>query len=525
MCLSSIFRTVFITVLSISLLYTCTLPERDYDTIYLSLQNDPRGLDPAFSTDYGTGQICALIFDNLVQFDSVASIQPGVAKSWSVSDDGLVYQFRLHDNFRFTTGALLTASDVKRSFERVIDPEINSPQSWIFDPVEGTQEFISGINDHVTGIEAVSSTELQITLTRPFAPFLSFLAMPAAAIVPENVLGQNEYNMRESPVGSGPWILTDWSRDHVIVLKANRDYFYGPPEEKHLQIKILPEVFSNIAEFETGRLDVIELPQSEFSRWINSRDSEIHIFRKPELNFYYIGMNCSRPPFDDRRVRRAMNYAVDMKSVITNMLNSAAKLSHGPIPPGLAAYDSTRDAYGYDPERAKELLKSAGYDKGFVVDLWQSQTSEYSELGEAFQAYFEDIGVRVNIKRTDFNLLQDAIRQGQPDMYYLNWWADYPDAENFLYPLFYSGQARNRNRYSNTRVDSLIIANQTSTSKKERIKLAQLAEKEIYRDAPYVFLFHEITYEIAQSWVDGYQPAVMFNGQRYRKVKIENGYK
>jgi len=305
-------------------------------------------------------------------------------------------------------------------------------------------------------------------------------------------------------------------------LKANPNYFYGPPEEQFIQIKILPEIFSNIAEFETGRLDIMEVPQSEFSRWIKSKDSDVQVFRKPELNLYYIGLNCSRPPFDDHRVRQAMNYAVDMQSVIKNMLNNAAVMSHGPIPPGITAYDSSRDAYGYHPEKAKELLQKAGYKKGFEVELWQSQTSEYSELAEAFQAYFEDIGVRVNITRTDFNLLQDAIRQGQPDMYYLNWWADYPDAENFLYPLFHSSQAKQRNRYSNPRVDSLIIANQTSTNKNVRIQLAQMAEKEIYRDAPYVFLFHEITYEIAQPWVDNYQPAVMFNGQRYWNVNIEN---
>jgi peptide/nickel transport system substrate-binding protein/oligopeptide transport system substrate-binding protein len=305
-------------------------------------------------------------------------------------------------------------------------------------------------------------------------------------------------------------------------LESNPNHFYGPPEEQKIQIKILPEIFSNIAEFETGRLDIMEVPQSEFSRWIDGADSRRDIFRKPELNLYYIGMNCSRPPFDDHRVRQAMNYAVDMKSVIKNLLNNAAIMSNGPIPPGIAAYDSSRDAYGYNPDKARELLQKAGYEEGFEVEFWQSQTSEYSELAEAFQAYFEDIEVRVNITRTDFNLLQDAIRQGEPEMYYLNWWADYPDAENFLYPLFHSSQAARRNRYSNPRVDSLIIANQTAIDKRRRIELARMAETEIHFDAPYVFLFHEITYEIAQPWVENYQPVVMFNGQRYRYVTIEN---
>ncbi len=509
-------------ILSFILLCSCSLPERSQDVIYLSLRNDPRGLDPAFSADYGTGQICALLFDNLVQFDLDASIKPGIASSWEVSDDGLSYSFQLHENFRFSNGEVITAAHIKSSYERVANPQVNSPQSWIFSPIEGYDEFTSGQNTHITGIVILSQYELLIQLSKPFAPFLNFLAMPAAAIVPENVHRNfQQDNFRENPVGSGPWQLEEWSHDHLLRFRANTNYFYGTPLEQSLQFKILPETFSNIAEFETGRLDVMEVPQAEFSRWIES-DTQVKVFRKPELNFYYLGLNCSRPPFDDKRIRQAMNYAIDMKAVVENLLNNAAVISHGPIPPGIAAYDSSRDAYGYDPELAKKLLREAGYEGGFEVELWQSQTSEYSELGEAFQAFYQDIGIKIHINRTDFNLLLDAVRQGEPDMYYLNWWADYPDAENFLYPLFHSNQAARRNRYKNAVVDSLILVNQTAIHDSTRIQIARKAEQIIYDDAPYVFLFHEITHMVVHPWVENFEPGVMFNAQRYTDVEITN---
>jgi len=511
---------VFLVVL-FSGLTGCGHSERDYNTIYLVLDNDPKGLDPALSTDFGTGQICALLFDNLVRFGDDTQLKPGIAKSWSISDDGLQYHFELNQGYNFTNGEEITAEVVKASMERVLNPKTHSLRTWLFTPIKGAQEYMDGQASEVTGIQVDGPYKLTITLEQTYAPFLGFLAMPAAAIVPADVAQQRGSEFGENPVGSGPWILEDWVHDSVVKLRANPNYFYGKPQLERMELKILPETFSVIAEFETGKLDRMDIPESEFKRWTQSEKWQPYIHKVHELNLFYIGLNCSRPPFNNKKVRQAMNYAVDIPTIIKTTLHGAGVRSHGPIPPGLQSYDSTQTPYPYDPEKAKQLLAEAGYPDGFDVELWQAQSSTLNEITESFQAYYSRIGINVKLVRSDFNLFKAAIRQGEPDMYYLNWWADYPDAENFLYPLFYSTQAARRNRYSNPEVDRLIDENQHETDPQKRIQIAREANRMIYEDAPYVFLWHEITYELTQPWVKNYSPAIMFNAQKFTGVRLE----
>jgi len=506
---------------STALLFSCSGNDRQFDTLYLYLDNEPKGLDPALSTDFGTGQICALLFDNLVRFGKSTDLKPGIAKSWGVSEDGLTYTFRLHEGFRFSNGTEITASVVKASMERVLDPETRSLRTWLFTPIQGAKAYMDGKAVEVTGIQSDNPYQITITLEEPFAPFLGFLAMPAAAVVPPDVTEHQGGNFTENPVGSGPWIFEEWQHDSYIRLRANPDYFYGKPKIDKAVLKVLPEVFSLIAEFETGQLDLMDVPQAEFERWTESDKWQQHLHVVNEINLFYLGLNCAKPPLDDARVRRAMSYALDANKILETTLNGAGILSHGPIPPGLASYDSTRERYGYDPEKAKALLSDAGYPDGFTIELWQSQNSTLNQITEAFQAYYSQVGIEINIVRTDFNLLMDAIRQGEPDMYYMNWWADYPDAENFLYPLFHSSQAARRNRYSNSTVDSLIEKNRVTVDPEERIRFARQAEKLIYEDAPYVFLWHEITYELTQPWLENYTPATMFNAQKFTEVELQ----
>ncbi len=506
----------------VSGLISCSHNKRDYNTIYLVLDNDPKGLDPALSTDFGTGQICALLFDNLVRFGHDTRLKPGIAKSWSISDDGLQYHFALHHGYKFTNGEEITAKVVKESMERVLNPETHSLRTWLFTPIQGSQAYMDGQADEVTGIHVDSTYALTITLSKTYAPFLGFLAMPAAAIVPPDVAQKLGSTFAEHPIGSGPWILDDWVHDSVVKLHANPNYFYGKPKMDFMELKVLPETFSVIAEFETGKLDRMDIPESEFNRWTKSEKWKPYIHKVHELNLFYIGLNCSRPPFNNKKVRQAMAYALDIPTIIKTTLHGAGVQSHGPIPPGLQSYDSTQTPFPYDPEKAKKLLTEAGYPNGFSVELWQAQSSTLNEITESFQAYYARIGIQVKLKRSDFNLFKDAIRQGEPDMYYLNWWADYPDAENFLYPLFYSTQAARRNRYSNPEVDELIKENQHETDPEKRIQLARKANRLIYEDAPYVFLWHEITYELTQPWVKNYSPAIMFNAQKFTDVYLQN---
>lgn len=479
----------------------------DPDTLFLSQASDIKGFDPAQSVDVRTGQTIALVYDNLVHFGNSTELVPGIAKSWKLSSDKLTYTLELHRKFHFHDGTEITAGDVKFSLERLS----NSPNAWLFSRIA-----------QITLPEGERGFSVQITLKEPFSSFIQFLAMPATAIVNKSIAKTKDNDLRNSPAGSGPWQLVEWVRDGHMLFSANPDYFYGSPKLSRLKVRIISEEMTRSAEFETGRLDIIGIPQSEFNVWITDPKWADLIFSQNELSIYYIGLNCSRPPFNDVRVRQAMNYAADREKILKFVLSGQGNISHGVIPPGLPGFDDTLHPYPYNPQKARQLLSEAGYPNGFTMELWQSQASELAQVMEAFQSYWKSIGIDVKIVKNDWNLFKTAVKEGKPDAYYLDWYADYPDGENFLFPLFHSSESMiRRNRYSSPTVDSLIERIQSMSNSPERTNLISTVDKIIYQDAPWVFLWHSTSYIVSQPWIQGYSTTLMFNAQKYINVTKE----
>lgn len=194
--------------------------QQDPDTLVLANSADIRGFDPALATDFRTGQTMSLVYDNLVRFNTGTELVPAIAKRWSIDETGTVYTFHLISNARFHAGDPVTAQDVVYSFERVLDPETGSPQSWLFDRIDGVREFMDGNRDHVAGLIAENDTTLRIHISEPFAPFLQYLAMPSASIVNRRQVE----TIQTDPAGSGPWRLDFWERDGELSLLRNDDY-------------------------------------------------------------------------------------------------------------------------------------------------------------------------------------------------------------------------------------------------------------------------------------------------------------
>ena len=226
------------------------------------------------------------------------------------------------------------------------------------------------------------------------------------------------------------------------------------------------------------------------------------MFSIDELNIWYIAMNCSRKPFDDVRVRKAMNISLDREKILKLLLANTGIQASGPVPPLLLS-NSPPNPYPYDPVLAIELLKRAGHGNGFQTKLWVAGGSEIFHVLEAFQSYWRAIGIEVEIMRSDWNVFKTAVRAGRPDLYYLDWFADYPDGENFLFPLFHSSESMTkRTRYKNPEIDKLI-------EKTNRV---------IFNEAPWVFLWHSQTNIVTQSTITGYVPKIIFNSERYTNI-------
>lgn len=493
----------------------CSNSERNPDVLRFAMAADIRGFDPAFATDIRTGKMMALVYDNLVHFGAGTEIIPGIAHKWDLNDAGISYTFFLNTSAKFHDGSQVTSADVIASIQRVLSPDIGSPQSWLFNRIMGAEKFLDGKTSFISGLKEINDSTLTITLNEPFAPFIQYLAMPSASIVNTN----NEASLNETPAGSGPWILDNWQRDASISFSRNINYWGGPPKTAHLTFRILSESLSRMGEFEAGNLDIVDIPDIELKRWKNQKNWKGTVVGKDELNIWYIGMNCSRPPFNDRKVRLAMNLAIDREKILSLLLSESGTLAEGPVPPQLMQYPQN-EPIPFDPEKAIRLLKSSGYKNGIQTELWVAGGSEMFHVLEAFQSYWSAVGISVKIVRGDWNVFKTAVREGKPDLYYLDWFADYPDGENFLYPLFHSKESMaKRNRYSNPAVDQKIESIQRMRNGIERNKLIEETHTMIKNDAPWVFLWHGRTHTAVQPWIKGYKPKLIFNAERYLEMQ------
>ncbi len=244
---------------------------------------------------------------------------PDIARSWKLSDDQVTYTFRLRRDVRFSNGRKITAQDFKYSFERVLTPETKAPLTWVLDRIEGANDFMAGKTGSVSGIRVVNDHTLVIKLQRPFGPFLSLLAMTTAYVVPREEVERLGQDFGTHPVGSGPYVLTEWKHGQHLVLSAREDYFEGTPKLNGIFYRIIPEDLTAVLEFETGRLDVLQIPSSEYKRYTTDPVWRDLVYGRPGLNSYYLGLNCTRPPFNDIRVRQAVNMAVDRQHILNTV--------------------------------------------------------------------------------------------------------------------------------------------------------------------------------------------------------------
>lgn len=491
--------------------------EGESDLVRLALQTEPATLDPAYSVDYSSGMVSSLLHANLVRYTPEGELVPDLARRWEVSPDGKTYTFHL-GSARFSCGRRVGALDVRFSFERLLDPATVSPRWWVLAPVLGAEAYHRDGMRPLSGIEAVDDSTVVIRLERPASHFLGLLAMPAAGIVCPDDLAELGDRYGRSPCGSGPWRLSEWREADEIILVQNDGFGGRRPRVEGLSFRIIPEAMTRIAEFEVGNLDLLEIPRAELDLW---RSAGPPLLETEELRIVYIGLNNARPPFDDVRVRRALNLAVDVEAIIAHVLFGGATKAKGVVPAGLRRSPPPPDLYPFDPDRAAVLLEEAGYPEGFEMEIWQRENPEGGRILESVQAYLGRVGVRAKLVTREWSAFKQAVEQGTPDAFYLDWFADYPDPENFLSPLFHSsnrGGGGNRSGYVNVSVDSLLDEAARCGDPAARGELYRRAEEIVYGEAPWIFLWFPTRYEIVSPRLRGYRVPVIFNGQRFLDV-------
>ncbi|MDH4099288.1 MAG: ABC transporter substrate-binding protein [Nitrospirota bacterium] len=497
-------RGGLVLILLLSLAACGSRQERLPDHLYLRLGTNPTTLDPAFIIDVSGASITAKLFNGLIRFNDDMSVAPDVASSWKVSRDGRTYQFTLRSDVFFSSGRKVTAHDFKYSFERVLHPETKSPRSWVLDRIDGAREYQQGTASEVTGIRAVDDSHLEITLRERFAPFLSLLAMPAGYVVPKEEIERWREDFGSHPVGTGPYQLTEWQQGRGVLLSANPAYFDRKPSLKGVYYRIIPDEMTAVVEFGQGNLDILAVPASEYGRFRRDPEWNRLLVSGPGLNVYYLGMNCGKPPFDDPRIRRAMNYAIDREKILRTIMEGRGTLAAGPIPPFLLKTDNT--GYRYDPAMSRRLLAEAGHPGGIDATLYLNLDQDTLDMVEVIQGYLKEVGIRITLRQLEWSAFKAAVVNGEADAFWLSWWADYPDPENFLFPVFHSanaGAGGNRARFSDPETDLLIEAAAKTGSEEERKLLYQSIQHRVVSLAPWVFMWHKAEVLIHQPWVRG----------------------
>jgi len=499
---------VVVTALSLSValsFHACSTGARRNGYVYYRLTANPTTLDPALIVDVTGGFISAKIFNGLVKMDENLNVAPDIAEKWDISEAGTMYTFRLRKHVYFSNNREVTSHDFKYSFERILTAESRSPNTWVLEKIFGARRFMAGKTKDLAGIETTDRYTLKIRLEKPFSPFLNLLTMTAAYVVPEEEVTKWGDDFSSHPVGTGPFVLKEWKHNNQVVLERNDNYYNGEPRTKGIVYRIIPEDLTAVTEFELGNLDVLTIPAYEYSRYKNSSKWRNLISSMRGLNIYYLGFNCSRPPFNDINFRKAVSYAIDREKILSTFYENRGRLAEGPVPDMLRKWPPPSKQV-YDPERAKGIIESHGL-KNTVIQFYVTSDQEVVDIAEIIQSYLKKAGLQVRIKQLEWSGYKSAINNGEADMFWISWWADYPDPENFLFPLFHSsnhGAPGNRSRYTNKIVDGLIEAGQTAVDPSARDSYYMAGERIIASESPWVFFWHKTDFTVRQPYVKNY---------------------
>jgi len=349
------------------------------------------------------------------------------------------------------------------------------------------------------------SHTLQICLEKPFSPFLNLMTMAAAYVVPKEEVEKWGVDFSNHPIGTGPFILREWQHNNRLLLERNEHYFSGRARVKGICYRVIPEDLTAVTEFELGNLDIISVPASEFRRYTSSNTWKGLVASREGINSYYLGFNCDRPPFNDLLARKAISQAIDRKKILETYYEKRGVLAYGPVPGTLRSWQPP-EPLPYDPETADELIGLSGL-QGRTIKFYITSDQEVADIAEIIQSYLQRAGLSVAIKQLEWSSYKAALNKGEADMFWISWWADYPDPENFLFPLFHSsnhGPSGNRTWYSNKTVDALIEKGQRVTVRSARSSYYGKAEQIIVNDVPSVFFWHKADFTLRQPTVKNY---------------------
>ncbi|MCY3020992.1 MAG: ABC transporter substrate-binding protein, partial [Planctomycetota bacterium] len=488
----------------------------------LPLSENPPSLDPIKIQDVTSDGVARKIFNGLVRADTSMKPAPDLAEAvpeWNAAEKS--YTFKLRQGVKFHNGREVKAADVKYSWERLLDPNV-SERVQILEPVVGAKDKINRKAGDTTGIEVLDDYTIRVTLTDPSPTFLLEIGMINASIIPREAVEAAEQaggTFSRQPVGTGPFKLVEWRENSRIELARHDEYFKGKPRLDGVVYEVIPDPQTRLDHFARGAFEVCDIPfgrlkgiQQEHPEWVS---------RNPAFRTYYLGMAMHHPagpggknvPTEplgiNPKLRQAINHALNRQYICDTILEKRGQPAYCILPPGMMAHDPELKGWTYDPAKAKALLAEAGYPNGAglrPLTLLYSNNPDVKKVVLAIHSDLTAIGITVNLQALDWGAFLDRVGKDPPDMFYLQWVADYNDPDNFLYYLFHTrqfGSPGNETRYSKPEVDTLLDQARATIDNDERVKLYRRAERIIVADCPWALIEHRVNYILMQPYVRG----------------------
>jgi peptide/nickel transport system substrate-binding protein len=485
---------------------------------FVRWSSEPSTLDPVMSTDQASHEIITKMFDALVQFKAgTTEIEPGLAESWDVSADGTVYTFTLRTGVKFHNGRNMTAQDVKYSIDRLMANETASPRK--------------GFAEDITDVEVVDEKTIKITTEYAFVPFLAKLAYTCFMIVPQEEVEKHGDDWFKNPVGTGPFKFVKWDAGSVIEVEAFDDSWAGRPYIDVYKYVVHEDDETIWQGIKAGEVSLGGVPSTHWEEYLDDAEMQKYSKTTAQLVTYWLYFNCDKWPFNNVDLRNAICYGLKKKEVLDTIFKGRHLEARGPIPPALWGYDQglyDNYEYTYNPQKAKDLLDSAGIKdtngdgireldgKELVLEYSSYVSNTWQTAAETHLANLRDIGIEATYQQYDFATLIGNADEGNFTMMTLGWGTDYPDPENFM--ILFETQNwpdPNHARYSNTAFDQLADDAKKETDVSKRLDQYKQMTKILQDENPHWWFFHPRITNVWQPWING----VMIGGQSFSNEK------
>ncbi len=478
-------------------------------TLVYCSEGSPENFYPGINTTGTSFDANEQIYDNLVDFERGGTkVIPNLATSWTISKDGLVYTFNLrkgvkwHSNKNFTPSRDFNADDVLFMFER--QWKENDPY---FKVTSSNHAYFGdmGMPKLLKSVDKIDDYTVRITLNQPEAPFLSNLAMQFAGVQSKEyaiamLKAGTPEKIDQEPIGTGPFQLVQYQKDAIIRYKAFDKYWDGKAKIDDLIFSITPDASVRWAKLQKGECHVMPYPNPADLDAIR-KDANVTVLEQPGLNIGYLAYNTTKKPFDDVRVRKAINMAIDKKSIVSAVYLSTGVPATNPIPPTQWSYNKSIKDDAFNPAEAKKLLAAAGYPNGFTTDLWampvqRPYNPNAKRIAELMQADLAKIGVKAEIKSFEWGEYRKRMQAGEHQMGMLGWTGDNGDPDNFLHTLLGCDSAKNNGsnvaKFCYKPFDELVVKAKTVTNPAERTKLYEKAQVIFKEQAPWFTIAHAV---------------------------------